>query len=68
MLNVATFLKTAVKESCVRKSEGLERSKLLGILQTNLWRFCCVSVAYTITLNWQNNGVICSEWQQEKVK
>ena len=28
-----------IKESCVRKSEGLTRSKLLGILQTELVLF-----------------------------
>ena len=27
-----------IKEPCVRKSEGLERSKLLGISQTNIVR------------------------------
>ena len=26
-----------IKEPCVRKFEGLEHSKLLGISQTNIW-------------------------------
>ena len=30
--------------------------------------FAFRGVAYNDTLKWQNNGVICSEWQQEKVK